>query len=343
MKYTIIIPYLLLTGILTACGGGGSNSNSGSPDTPAPTSGTFSLGVSDNPALADKVNIAFKQVVLKGEDGSISFDVSDSEGNANQVDLLSVQGQTVANLVTDESVPLGEYQMCIYMENREVADETSSHVKVGEAVAGLVTNSNGSCGGVGAEEPDTGRLFLNKAVTITADSNRYVAEFNLAKGLQAPHGNKAYWTLKPTSVQLVNITEVGAISGSVHLDVLALCEMTEPGYSDLGLAVYLYPQDTLIAAMEDFRPLATLTAPLAASRANPVSEAEEIISYSYEFGFIQAGSYQLGFTCVADNDDPETEQGDASDPVFFIHQATTDNVDVIVGEVSVYDFIPPVI
>ncbi|QDO86012.1 DUF4382 domain-containing protein [Shewanella psychropiezotolerans] len=339
MKYTKTIPYLLLAGMLTACGG--SDSDSSTPDTPDPTTGTFSLGVSDNPALADKVNIAFKQVVLKGEDGSISFDVSDNEGNASQVDLLSVQGQTVANLVTDESVPLGEYQMCIYMENREVADETSSHVKVGEAVEGLVTNNNGSCGGIGADDPDTGRLFLNKAVTITADSNRYVAEFNLAKGLQAPHGNKAYWTLKPTSVQLINITEVGVISGNVHLDVLAACESTSPGYSDLGLAIYLYPQNTLIEAMEDFRPAATLTAPLAATRANPVLEADEITGYSYEFGFIEAGSYQLGFTCVADNDDPETEQAGATDPVFFIHQATTGNVDVTIGATSIYDFILP--
>ncbi|RTR40379.1 DUF4382 domain-containing protein [Shewanella canadensis] len=340
MKHTKTILAITLTSLLAACGGSDDNSTP-----PLPESGVFSLGVSDNPALADKVNIAFKQVVLKGADGSISFDVSDSEGNANQVDLLEFQGQSVANLVTDESVPLGEYQMCIYMENREVADETSSYVKVGDAIEGLVTNSNGSCGGVGADEPNTGRLFLNKAVTITADSNRYVAEFNLAKGLQAPHGNKAYWTLKPTSVQLVNITEVSAISGSVHNDVLTACESTSPGYSDLGLAVYLYPQDTLIGAMEDFRPEATLTAPLAAARAKPEFEEDgvTITGYNYEFGFIAADSYQLGFTCVADNDDPETEQGASTDPVFFIHQATSENVVVILGATSIYDFTPPVI
>ncbi len=54
-KLMLAIP---LVSLLVACGGG----TGGDAQT-----GSFSLGVSDNPANVEGVTIAFKQVVLKGE------------------------------------------------------------------------------------------------------------------------------------------------------------------------------------------------------------------------------------------------------------------------------------
>ncbi|AQS38312.1 protein of unknown function (DUF4382) [Shewanella psychrophila] len=321
MRHNKTIIAITLASLLAGCGGSDSSS-------PEPTTGTFSLGVSDNPADADVVNIAFKQVVLKNSEGSLSFDVSEG-GELKHVDLLTVQGAEVATLASGESVPLGEYQMCIYMQKNEEGASGSSYVETADGIEGLTTNSNGSCGGVGAEDEDTGRLFFNKSFTIAAGTNTFVAEFNLAKGLQAPHGSHDYWTLKPTSVQLVNISDVGAITGQISPETMASCESAavELGLPDeYSPAVYLYPTMTALANMADFRGdevpyLLTEVAPISSARVNEITdESEAVIGHEYEFGFVVAGDYSLGYTCVAQNDDPETANTpeDVTD-AFFIH------------------------
>ncbi|QYJ79558.1 DUF4382 domain-containing protein [Shewanella acanthi] len=310
----------VLAGLLFGCGGSDSNDE--------PQMATFSLGVSDNPADAKSVTIAFKQVVLKNESGSYSFNVA-SNGELKFVDLLEYQGSAVNTLVSGQSIPVGEYQMCIYMKNNTAATIDSSHVTTyDDGLFGLVTNSNGSCGGVGAEESDTGRLFFNKSFTIAAGVNSFVAEFDLSKGLQDPHGNKDYWTLKPTSVQLFNQSDVGSITGSVSEEVMASCEMAANG-STFSPAVYLYPANTTLEQMVDFSLEAdteTAIAPITAARVNEVTNAEGlVIGHDYEFGFVVAGNYSLGYTCLAQNDDPEVVNlAIDADAPFFINNAEVD-------------------
>ncbi|MBW8182931.1 DUF4382 domain-containing protein [Shewanella nanhaiensis] len=323
MKYSLSFVAITIATLLSACGGSDDSS------TPPVTSGQFALGVSDNPADAEVVNVAFKQVVLKSSDNTFSFNVSD-DGGLKQVDLLTVQGQEVETLVSGQSVPLGEYQMCIYMKNNETASTDSSYVQTVDGPLGLVTNSNGSCGGVGADEADTGRLFFNKAFTIAAGTNTFVAEFELAKGLQAPHGNKDYWTLKPTSVQLVNVSEVGGVEGGISQSVHDNCE-AQAGGSDFAEAVYLYPGSTALANMADFRGegvdyLESEVAPIASARVNSVLE-DGVEVLEYEFGFVAAGTYSLGYTCLANNDDADAANGAEGDFPFVIY---TDEQDVVV-------------
>ncbi|MCG9698249.1 DUF4382 domain-containing protein [Shewanella sp. Isolate11] len=337
MKYSKSIIALSLTTLLAACGGS---------DDDKSDVGKLSLGVSDNPANAESVTIAFKQVVLKPANGSdpLSFDVSE-DGELKQVDLLTVQGQEIEPLITGVEVPLGEYQMCIYMQTDEVPNADGSYVGLtGDITEGLTTNSNGSCGGVHADEAGTGRLFFNKAFTIAAGDNDFVAEFDLNKGLQAPHGNKAYWTLKPTSVQLVNNAEVGAIQGSVDTTVMTDCETDFAG-STFSHAVYLYPADTTLANMVDFRLdadiLAPQVAPVAAARVNEIlDDANNVTGYEYEFGFVAAGNYQLGYTCSAQNDDPEVSNpaDDLNAPVKIFAAYSDTNITVTEGETAEANF-----
>ncbi|MFV0595212.1 DUF4382 domain-containing protein [Shewanella sp.] len=311
---------IALTGLLFGCGGSDS-------DEPAIQMATFSLGVSDNPADAKSVTIAFRQVVLKNDTGSYSFNVAPN-GELKFVDLLEFQGSAVETLVSGQSIPVGEYQMCLYMKNSTVANSESSHVQTfDDTLYGLTTNSNGSCGGVGADESDTGRLFFNKKFTIAAGVNSFVAEFDLSQGLQDPHGNKDYWTLKPTSVQLFNQSEVGAIKGTVGATVMEGCEVAAGG-SEFSPAVYLYPANTTLEQMKDFRTeadTATEIAPIAAARVNDVTDTNgQVIGHDYEFGFVVAGDYNLGYTCLAQNDDPDVSNNlDDVEAPFFIHAAET--------------------
>lgn len=335
MKSVKTIVALALTSVLAACGGSDDS-------TPVQQMALFNLGVSDNPADAKDVTIAFRQVVLKNDSGSYSFDVT-GDGTLNQVNLLEYQGQAVETLVSGQSIPVGEYQMCIYMQNSETPNAESSYVRTEDDVLhGLVTNSNGSCGGTGAEDSDTGRLFFNKSFTIAAGTNSFVAEFDLNSGLQDPHGNKAYWTLKPTSVQLVNQAEVGAISGQVADDVIVNCQNDAAG-STFSSAVYLYPSATALENMTDFRletTVAPSVAPIAAARVNEIiDDNEQITGHEYEFGFVVAGDYSLGYTCVAQNDDPDvTNTPNDSEMPFFIH-ADEQDVTVTIGTTAERDFV----
>lgn len=334
MKTVNTLIALSLSSLLVACGG--------SDDaTTAPQMGVFSLGVSDNPSDAKDVTIAFKQVVLKNDAGSISFDVSDN-GALKQVNLLEFQGTAVETLVSGQSIPVGEYQMCIYMQRSETPNADSSYVKtLDDNLHGLTTNSNGSCGGVGADDTDTGRLFFNKTFTIAAGVNSFVAEFDLNSGLQDPHGNKDYWTLKPTSVQLYNNAEVGAIKGNIPADLTTQCE-TAAGGSIFSQAVYLYSDAVAIDNMSDFRSeavVAPITAPIAAARVNDITDQNnQVIGQGYEFGFVVAGSYSVGYTCVAQNDDPDANNTpDEIDQPFFIY-ADKQAVVVTNGTVANGDF-----
>ncbi|QHS15035.1 DUF4382 domain-containing protein [Shewanella sp. Arc9-LZ] len=333
MKIVNKLVALSLSSLLVACGGDDS--------TTAPKMGVFSLGVSDNPSDAKDVTIAFKQVVLKHDAGSISFDVSDN-GALKQVNLLEFQGTAVETLVSDQSIPVGEYQMCIYMQRSETPNADSSYVKtLDDNLHGLTTNSNGSCGGVGADDTDTGRLFFNKTFTIAAGINSFVAEFDLNSGLQDPHGNKDYWTLKPTSVQLYNNAEVGAIKGNIPADLTTQCQ-TAAGGSIFSQAVYLYSDATALDNMSDFRSeavVAPITAPIAAARVNDiVDQNNQVIGQGYEFGFVVAGSYSVGYTCVAQHDDPDVNNtpDDINQP-FFIY-ADKQAVIVTNGTVANGDF-----
>lgn len=334
MKTVKTLIALSLSSLLVACGG--------SDDTAAPQMGVFSLGVSDNPSDAKDVTIAFKQVVLKSSTGSISFDVSDN-GALKQVNLLEFQGTAVETLVSGQSIPVGEYQMCIYMQRSETPNADSSYVKtMDDNLHGLTTNSNGSCGGVGADDTDTGRLFFNKKFTIAAGTNSFVAEFDLNSGLQDPKGNKDYWTLKPTSVQLYNNAEVGAIKGNIPSELVTQCE-TAAGGSIFSHAAYLYSTATALDNMSDFRSDAVVApkiAPIAAARVNDImDQSNQVIGQGYEFGFVVAGSYSVGYTCVAQNDDPDANNNPDDVGLPFFIQADIQAVTVTNGTVADGDFV----
>ncbi|SHH98205.1 DUF4382 domain-containing protein [Ferrimonas marina] len=300
----------------------------GSDDDNTAKTGQFSLGVSDSPALATNVTIAFDRVVLKGSSESYTFDVTE-EGELKQVNLLDYQGQEVETLVSGQEVPVGEYQMCIYMKNDTTGADDTSFVIAEEAMKGLISNSQGSCGNADSEDQavkEEGRIFLNKKFPIAVGDNRFVAEFNLAK-LQPPKGNKDYWVLKPTDVvRIENVSDVGTISGSVDSRITADCLVEAGDDADNRSAVYLYRAGATLdgsenaAKMADFRdaPYTTLeTAPIASARVDEEGK--------FEFGFVVASDYALGYTCVAQKDDPVADDMNGEEASFFLFDAI-DNV-----------------
>ncbi len=310
MKNSILI---LMLALLTGCGDGSSSKT-----------GTFNLAVSDDPSDAQIVNIAFKQVVLKGESESYSFTVSEPDGDEDpdnnppkHVDLVTFSCFKTADLVSDAAIAVGEYQLCIYMENvysvvysdDDPATPTSSYVKDPDGnIVGLSTPSEGACGdGVGADEEntaDTGRLFINKKFTISEGENSYIAEFELNKVLKEPTGQDTFWTLKPTGIELI---EAGSIAGEVSGELANAC--VAPSLP----VVYLY-RETEVTSV---------------ASATAVMNDQE--NYVYEFPAVYAGSYSLGYSCTA-----EEELADEAD--ISIMDAVQQNVEVVVGTTTAVNF-----
>lgn len=274
MKNSILILMLSALALLTGCGDGSSANT-----------GTFNLAVSDAPGDAQIVNIAFKQVVLKGYSGSYSFTVSEPDDDEDpdnnppkHIDLVTFSGFKTADLVSDTEIEVGEYQLCIYMQNNPDSDDpTSSYVKdqYGDIV-GLTTPSEGACGGgVGADDPDTGRIFINKKFTISEGENSYIAEFELDKVLKEPTGQDTFWTLKPTGIELI---EAGSIAGEISAESASDC--VPPSLP----VVYLYRETELTS-------IASATA---------VVNDEQ--NYEYDFPAVYEGRYSLGYSCVAESE-----------------------------------------
>lgn len=321
MRNSTLIFILSLSALLSACGDGSSSKT-----------GTLNLAVSDAPSDAQIVNIAFKQVVLKGESGSYSFDVSGSEP-LKHIDLVTFSGLKAADLVSHELITVGEYQLCIYMKNnpdsgQDPDNPTSSFVQDPDGiVVGLTTPSEGACGGgVGADEEDTGRLFINKKFTISEGENSYIAEFDLNKVLMEPTGQDTFWRLKPTGIELI---EAGSIAGMISADLINDCG------DNSGHAVYLYPGTVDLANMIDFREEVAVAAEVA-----PIDSADVNSSTGeYEFPAVYKGTYSLGYTCMADYDLP-TEKNVADAFIIYTAEQGVDEegVAVSIGTTTQVDF-----
>lgn len=286
---------------LTACGGSSSKT------------AQLTFAVSDSPANAEEVVIAFKSVAVKQvlglagaeeEQAEHHIAVQDNNGENTeyrQIDLLQFQGQNAAQLFTDITLEPGDYQMCIYISDGTGTQNSNDSYVVEDngSIKGLRTPANGSCAGFKPDDQqNTGRLKTT-TFTINEGKNYLVAEFDLMKVLKQPVGNKDYWTLKPTGYELIHATDAGSIEGIVGNNVVDYCT------GEISI-VYLYPGTVLLENMGDFRgdaeQAANMIAPVASALVASNEIAENGIEYKYEFGFVKEGNYSIGYTC---SDDPD--------------------------------------
>lgn len=349
MKFSLLSAAIALA--LTGCGGSSSLSE-GEATTPV------TLSVSDAPL--DDVNavvLSYSRVAFlpigeddsEGEGGPIVIDIykTDEQGNyvdendiplaegetplPLMVDLLSYQGSQSKALVTDQQVPVGNYKLCVFVND---GDHPSfpSYVVVDDSgnQAPLSVKGNGKCPqGVGDLE-QTGVLFFNEAFAVNADNNNFVVEFDLRRGLKEANGQNTGYSIQRTSVDLINTITTGTISGSVALTGFQGCESDSTSGNGFSHAVYLYQGDVAQAEMGPFSS-SDLTTPITAANVN---YDESSNSYSYEFGFVTPGQYSLGYTCTANDD---AEEGLVIGEEFSIYQASTP-VSVEAGAKADYNF-----
>ncbi|QIA66014.1 DUF4382 domain-containing protein [Vibrio astriarenae] len=321
----------------------GCDSDSSSTDTTP-----FSLAVSDAAIdEVDEVVIVVSKVALKSGSDPIVFNVylMDEEGNPIDedgnpleegedpiplsIDLLQYQGGESLTLINEQVVPVGQYQMCLFVHDGDHPDYPSYVIESENTTSmPLSVSGNGKCPTANGEEDEfTGILFFNNAFTINTPNNDYVVEFDLRRGLKEATGNDEGFTIQRTSVSLVNTILTGEISGTVSSTLYDDCETDTESITGYAHALYLYQGDVDIDSMTPFAEGGPVTA------ANVVLD-EETNMYRYEFGFISEGDYSLGYTCTANDD---SEDGIVENGEFSIYRAES-NISVVADEDTTVDF-----
>lgn len=287
---------------LAACGGSGSDSNPNNAGN-EPDSTSFSLAVSDAPVdQANEVVVYFDTVELIGEEGNQTFDVRDGNGDPMAIDLLQYQGDAFVEIVSATEIPLGTYSQLRLV----VTDDSYISTDIGTFDLAV----------------PSGELKLDGFVALPNVEAAYTVEFDLRKSVVDPVGQTTTYFLKPRGVRLVANSDVGTLSGTVSSDLITHPDCSVKADSDVGNAVYIYGDVNLDAGVlgdDADNPSDTQeVSPYAIATVN-YDEASD--SYSYVAGYLPAGDYTVAFSCLADVDEPESDEN-AEDG--FTFQAVTE-------------------
>ncbi len=264
---------VVVVGSVASCGGG---SGTGM--------GHMSLAVADAPIDgAQAVVVKFTGVELTGNGGNpltITFD------QPKTIDLLNQSGMASAVLF-DQSIAAGSYGQIRLMV---VAD--------GDPSNSYITLSDGTMHGLQVPSGSQTGLKLVSGFTVPDGGVvDYTIDFDLRQAITCPPGQSPACILKPAQ-RLVQNTQVGNIQGNASAALV-----TQGCVS----GVYLYngsvtmPEDmnSTASTMDTNQPIASKA--LSATSQTP---------YSYQFTFLDPGTYTVAFTCQADQDNPD--QADAA-------------------------------
>ncbi|MEZ8861042.1 DUF4382 domain-containing protein [Vibrio sp. 10N.247.311.51] len=336
MKYLkeTALASLVLAG-LVGCGGDSGSSSSTTPIT---------LSVSDAPVDDVKdVTVTFSKVALLPIQGgtTLVYDVYKTDENGDYVDengdplpdgedpiplsvnLLDYQGSDALPLIENEVVPVGSYKLCVFANDGDHPTHPSYVVENDDSIRELTVKGNGACPqGVGKED-NAGVLYFNDSFNVNQQSNDFVVEFDLRRGLKNSSTFPDY-TIQRTSVSLINTVETGNIEGTVSSTTFEACNPTND--NTYVQSVYLYEGNVDKADM----------APIGGSdEVKPITSAsvamnEAQTNYEFSLGFIDPGTYSLGYTCTAQHDSDE----DNADPVAdgFDISEVQNSVQVVVGQ-----------
>lgn len=301
MKKVLLKSILVLgaSSALVACGGDDSDS---SGDT-----GTFSLNVTDAPALDfTKFVVPFNGVVLQPANGeSITFTFDE----ARELDLLQLQGGVSAPLLEGVEVPAGEYEWI-----RLVLDEENIFAYDSNGAQNKVYVPSGG---------QTGLKLVSGFAVAQGGGNSFTIDFDVRKSVVNPEssGSGAEYFLKP-ALRLVDNLEVGSVSGTAPYDTIN---------QDSGLVACTYEGSAYIFEGAD----ATVSDLNVNIDGGPLTTAPVSLNdsglYSYKIGFLQEGSYTVAYSCQSDDNE-------VTDNLEFIG---TQNVTISAGEETTADIAAP--
>lgn len=308
-QLTYIFLTLLGSTMLTACssGSGDTGTNDASGGRGGTQNGFLSLSITDAPIdSAKEVWVQFHGVELKP---TTAEDVITLSFNPPMdINLLALQGQKSFQMLSNATLPAGEYdwlRLNVMAINDGILD---SYIKLDGNLVHELDIPGGSESGlkiIGGLE-----IIANTPTSMTID-------FDLRKSIVMTGAGQ--YILKPV-LNLVDDTAVSSIVGTVKISALTGdCPDADPS---TGNAVYLYsglnvtPDD-----VDNIDPEPVASAIPALNKLTGIFE--------YDFGFIPLGEYTAAFTCEADLDDPAIDDAIMFSRGMNINLANTDKLPVI--------------
>jgi len=279
---------LVSTGLVFAC------------NEPTPTT-LVNFAISDAPVGdLEAVVITIDRITLNrpGDDIVIdSFPNDDPDGEDTDsitIDLLDVQGLDNILIVDGIELEVGKYQNI----RLRIIDSNIDLTYVEEAG--------------GEHKPlkqPSNELKLGGFTVEDSGVQSFILEFNLPKAMTYNPGPDRY-ILKPRGVRIVDIEAAVTIAGVVDdalFDGVAPCDAKPE--AEVGNAVYLYRgHDLDTDALGDlFDP--DIDTDAAANLIEPHASEKVAEDGSYMFGYLHPGDYTLAFSCDAEMDDPDYDDG----------------------------------
>ena len=282
---TKTLSVVALSSAMVACGGGGSDN-----PTPEPDTASFSLAVSDAPVdQANAVVVYFNTVELIGPDGPITFDVRDENNDPQAIDLLNYQGEAFVSIVDATEIPTGTYTQL----RLEVTED--SYIEMDSGTFELKVPSN--------------ELKLDGIEALPGVEAAYTVEFDLRKSLVDPVGQPNTIFINPRGVRLVANDSVGTLLGTVSPALMESAACAEKIDLTSGNAVYVYEGDALDPTLlGDDADAPANTGEISPYTVANVTYNEDSETYEFVAGYLPGGSYTVGFSCLALNDEPETDE-----------------------------------
>jgi len=301
---------------LVACGGSGPVSES-----PGIQNGTVTLAVTDGPMEGiDALVLHVTHIDFGHMDSQITrLEIQDGPLD---LDMVQLRNGVTRSLLTRTPVPAGEYAWL-----RLGIDPDRSHIELQTGAHHRLTLA------------DSEGLRVHEFFQIhNSQHTDFVLDFDLRLGVQRHHPGGMMgdqWELHP-ALRLMHTEDTGAITGNVDA---SLIDVNYPGCDPAlgGNWVYLFPADALqpddVAASDTDG----LAGPIATDRVELHFETGE---YRYHFAFVPQASYRIAFTCAGDWDEPGDNDYPDDPDGRFDFQAFSSPVDVIAGQVRVFDITP---
>ena len=304
---TPTISYLALASLLTACGGGGSGSSTG----------TLNLGLTDASVDdAKAVVVEFTGVQLQSAGGDrIDHDYLDEvtgDPAPRHIDLLALTGGTTELLLDGVTLNAGRYNWIRLKVNAERGVIDSYIDLLDDTRHSLYIPSGAETG-----------LKLNRGFEVPEGGTAsFTIDFDLRRSVHYPSGLDGDRILRPT-LRLVDDNTAGALTGTVASGVIT-ADPDCDGVKYVG-AVYVFDSDDAVDDLD--------------GTGDPVTSAKVANdgTYSYTVAFLPEGEYSIAFTCDADIDDPgkDADTDPTDGPVNFIGETP---VTMTAGKTTTHSF-----
>tara|TARA_R110000851_G_scaffold226470_1_gene379275 strand:- start:124684 stop:125637 length:954 start_codon:yes stop_codon:yes gene_type:complete len=250
--------------------------------------GELTIAISDAPMSGvNEVGMVLDQLVVKNQQGEEQrITLQNREFN-----LLQYQGM-------ERNLVLNKFQLKAGQYN----DAYISIVQGDGNQGSYINNAQGRF----ALEAEEGKLPLRN-FQVTANKNlEMTMEINLYKALTQQQDK---FQLRHRGVWSVDNADMGHLRGDVDAQLIADCETTYVDLADNGIfehLAYLYPAKvTELSMMADMgsTPPDGLTEPISVG---PVFQ-DNLGDWHFTMGYLPAGDYHVGYTCLGHLDDPEAD------------------------------------